>query len=364
MSTLAENLIRLQEAKNNIADAITEKGGTASYSDGLELMGDKIRAIPTPQPTLITKSITQNGTYSAADDSADGYSEASVNVQSKEIPKQKSTRPALSGREVYSSTWSSKSWDGYNLSGDQMWTDGDNIYYSRYTDQYVLDRSTGKWTRKTWSGLTSFLGDGIWTDGDNICYSRVSTQYVLDKTTSTWFVKTWSGLASFSGDHIWTDGYNVYYSFNSNQYVLDKSTSTWSTKTWSGLPSTFYGYCVWTDGDNIYYSYQSTQYILNKSTSTWSLKSWSGLSSFQGNYIWTDGDNIYYSNGSTQYVLDKSTSTWTSKSWSGLGSLSGNSIWTDGDNIYCYTSENGSLILDKQSKPTILTTTCKPKFNS
>lgn len=31
-------------------------------------------------PTLITKSITQNGTYSASDDSADGYSEVSVDV--------------------------------------------------------------------------------------------------------------------------------------------------------------------------------------------------------------------------------------------------------------------------------------------
>lgn len=31
-------------------------------------------------PTLITKTITENGTYSAEDDSADGYSEVTVNV--------------------------------------------------------------------------------------------------------------------------------------------------------------------------------------------------------------------------------------------------------------------------------------------
>ena len=31
-------------------------------------------------PTLITKSVTQNGTYSASDDSADGYSSVSVDV--------------------------------------------------------------------------------------------------------------------------------------------------------------------------------------------------------------------------------------------------------------------------------------------
>ena len=33
--------------------------------------------------TLIKKSITENGTYTAADDNADGYSEATVNVDLK-----------------------------------------------------------------------------------------------------------------------------------------------------------------------------------------------------------------------------------------------------------------------------------------
>lgn len=35
---------------------------------------------PAPQPTLITKSVTANGTYRAADDEADGYSTVSVSV--------------------------------------------------------------------------------------------------------------------------------------------------------------------------------------------------------------------------------------------------------------------------------------------
>ena len=34
------------------------------------------------QPTLITKQITENGTYTAAEDNADGYSEVTVNVKS------------------------------------------------------------------------------------------------------------------------------------------------------------------------------------------------------------------------------------------------------------------------------------------
>lgn len=35
---------------------------------------------PSPQPTLITKQFTENGTYRAADDNADGYSEVTVDV--------------------------------------------------------------------------------------------------------------------------------------------------------------------------------------------------------------------------------------------------------------------------------------------
>lgn len=78
--TLAENLLRLQSATEDIADAITEKGGAASYSDGLEAMASKILSIPTPQPILTTKTIIQNGTYIAEDDNADGYSSIIANV--------------------------------------------------------------------------------------------------------------------------------------------------------------------------------------------------------------------------------------------------------------------------------------------
>lgn len=38
--------------------------------------------VPSESATLVTKSITENGTYNASSDSADGYSEVTVNVQS------------------------------------------------------------------------------------------------------------------------------------------------------------------------------------------------------------------------------------------------------------------------------------------
>lgn len=78
-NTLAENLIRLKEAKEDIADAIVEMGGTASQYDGLEDMPDNIRTIQA-NPSLVTKSITANGIYDAEDDDADGYSEVTVEV--------------------------------------------------------------------------------------------------------------------------------------------------------------------------------------------------------------------------------------------------------------------------------------------
>lgn len=64
-----------------IANAIRTKGGTSSplvFPNGFT---SAIGAIPTGGgSTLITKNITQNGTYDAEDDDADGYSSVIVNV--------------------------------------------------------------------------------------------------------------------------------------------------------------------------------------------------------------------------------------------------------------------------------------------
>lgn len=53
---------------SNIKNGVTILGVTGSYSG--------------TSPTLITKNITQNGTYNASSDSADGYSSVTVNVSS------------------------------------------------------------------------------------------------------------------------------------------------------------------------------------------------------------------------------------------------------------------------------------------
>ena len=69
-----------------IADAIRTKGGTSSGMSFPNGFVNAIGNIPTgEQPTLITKSISANGTYSASSDNADGYSSVTVSVDPKYV---------------------------------------------------------------------------------------------------------------------------------------------------------------------------------------------------------------------------------------------------------------------------------------
>lgn len=245
----------------------------------------------------------------------------------------------------YSDTWSPKTWNGLEKpSALNIWTDGENIYYSDGSKQYVLDKETSTWKVKTWSGYTPEYAR-IWTDGKNIYYSQYENQYVLDKATSTWSPKTWNGFSDFSKGAVWTDESEIYLSQGTDQYVLDKETSTWNAKTWNGLTK-FWGSSIWTDGNEIYCSSGTKQYVLNQSNSTWETKTWNGLTEFNATYIWTDGTNIYYSDVSKQYVLDKSTSTWNPKTWNGV-SVVGDYIWSDGEDIYISDSYSRQHVLDK-----------------
>ena len=82
-NTIADNLQRLTAARTAIGNAIVTKGGTVSSGDGFEDFPNDINTIPSGgSSTLIPKTITENGTYNPADDSADGYSSVVVNVPS------------------------------------------------------------------------------------------------------------------------------------------------------------------------------------------------------------------------------------------------------------------------------------------
>lgn len=63
-----------QDTVASAADIVAGKVG--HLNDGTQVTGTHT----CPSPTLVTKSITANGTYNASSDSADGYSSVTVNV--------------------------------------------------------------------------------------------------------------------------------------------------------------------------------------------------------------------------------------------------------------------------------------------
>lgn len=60
-----------------LADSIREKAGTSAKMD----ISQMTSAVESIQLTLVTKTITKNGTYVAEDDGADGFSEVTIDIQ-------------------------------------------------------------------------------------------------------------------------------------------------------------------------------------------------------------------------------------------------------------------------------------------
>lgn len=293
-----------------------------------------------------------------------------VNGVSKKITKAYCSVNGLSkqfwGDEEILKTWIRKTWYGIDagayIRGDNVWSDGTNIYLSNSWDygtsqEYVLDKLTSTWSKKTWNGdVPSIKGSAIWSDGNNIYYDYGNYSRVLDKNTSTWNNNAWNysaGTASqrIRGDRIWTDGTNIYHSYGAgySNLILNKATKTWSEITFNGF-NDIYGNCVWSDGTNTYYSNYSSgelQYVFDKNTNTWSPKTWYGMPSgyLYGYYIWREKGNVYSSFGNKQYTLDKSTSTWSQMSWIGLTGFSGSYIWSDGSNTYLSDAINSQYVL-------------------
>lgn len=220
------------------------------------------------------------------------------------------------------------------IGGGKVWTDGDNIYYSRSIEQYVLNKNTLTWEAVSWEGLFfSLEGNCVWSYGDNTYFSYNGKHYLLNKGYFSWTLVDFSGLYYKAyGYDIWTDGEDFYFDCkampfdDTYKYKLDKETNTWSEFSFTN-DIVDYGQFIWTDGENTYYSNGSKHYVLDKETDTWLEKTWFGFTGFSGTGIWTDGKNIYYSNGSEHYVLDKETDTWLEKTWTGLTKFSGNNVW-------------------------------------
>lgn len=79
--SIASKLTKLETDITNAYDSIENKGGTIPANKNTNNLPDAIDSIPSGgSATLITKTITENGTYDATEDNADGYSQVTVNV--------------------------------------------------------------------------------------------------------------------------------------------------------------------------------------------------------------------------------------------------------------------------------------------
>ena len=291
----------------------------------------------TPSENTQTKTLRVGGSFCDVD----------IDVIVNEIP---SEYVIPSGEIGINSTgelyvWKNKNWHGTSLfRGRNIWTDGENIYFSNTTEQYVLNKATSTWETKDWGSFDDITGRHVWEFDGNIYFSQGTFQYVFDKNTSTWSEKVWGGLTFFNGHDVWTINNEVaFYSNGTSHYMLVNS--TWVEVEWSGLTD-FYGRDVWTDGENIYYSGNSGNYVLNKTPSSfsfsWTQKVWTNGFNGEGENIWTDGFNMYYSYGNNQKILDKLTDTWKEKNWINGNNFDGIDIWKDENTIYYSTFLNNS----------------------
>lgn len=81
LNDIADNYTGGGGSATLIEKSITENGTYAATSDNADGYSQVVVNVESQQPTLVSKTITENGTYNALDDSADGYSEVEVNIQ-------------------------------------------------------------------------------------------------------------------------------------------------------------------------------------------------------------------------------------------------------------------------------------------
>ena len=117
---------------------------------------------------------------------------------------------------LFSGTRWSKEYFNCGFVGSAAWSDGTNVYINDYQSGEYLSRQivrASSYTGSYWSSPTKAwniepYGLHIWTDGDNVYYSKGTEQYVLKD--GIWEPIVWEGLAQFHGNGIWTDGRNLY----------------------------------------------------------------------------------------------------------------------------------------------------------
>lgn len=104
---------------------------TGATNDTISSVYVKIERQTTSSATLITKTITANGTYSASDDSADGYSEVTVNVPSSAASSW--TKVAETSYQISTTSTSVSTVATWETGHSEIWTT-EKIVYVRVRD--------------------------------------------------------------------------------------------------------------------------------------------------------------------------------------------------------------------------------------
>lgn len=174
----------------SIANAIRAKGGTSAQLTFPNEFVTAINAISGGGgSTLVTKTITENGTYTATDDDADGYSEVTVNVPTSGSSAW--TKVAETSYQVSTKITSQATVATWATGHSEIWT-SDKILYIRIRD--TAGKRTGY-----------FYGVDAWVINRYPKNPSLSTQ----TSNSNMVYQTWR--VSSKGEYEYsTTGYGVY----------------------------------------------------------------------------------------------------------------------------------------------------------
>jgi hypothetical protein len=183
--TIEENLQRLVLSRTAIAQAIVNKGGTVTDGDGFEDYPDDIATIPGgSSSTIIEKpdTITENGTYSAIEDNADGYSSVVVDVPNTYTSSDEGK--VVSNGALVSQTSSSTTVNGVvdttliNSLDVSVSTGMSNIEYNTDNDPVLTKTVNGTTTPVTTPDLTPTSGS------KNLITSGAVHETIVDANTA------------------------------------------------------------------------------------------------------------------------------------------------------------------------------------
>jgi lysophospholipase L1-like esterase len=180
--------------------------------------------------SLINKIVTENGTYSASDDSADGYSSVTVNVPSSAASSW--TKVAETSYQVSTTSTSSATVDTWATGHSELWT-SDKIVYVRVRD------TAGKRTGYFYGSDTFFINHGMANGTSASSYANGVRQIFHVNNNGEYETYAFGGTSGYGvyPDTFYSDGririrrrYNANYSLTINStykvevYLLDPPT--------------------------------------------------------------------------------------------------------------------------------------------